>query len=147
MWRPSSVCMPPGCTAAARTPRSRCRWSKATAKRMFAVFERPYATRGLIRTPLKVGILKVHVRAAVTRRRHVDQASFRPNERRRNPVDQDKVAQVICAELCFEAVCRVPEGCWHHAGIGNDYIERFPFRQQLIRAGTHALEVGQIELN
>src|ERR1700682_1560250 len=55
---------------------------------------------GIIRSPLKVGILKVHVRAAVTRGRHVDQASSRPNERR-NPVDQDKVAQVIRPELRF----------------------------------------------
>jgi len=41
MCRPSSVWMPPGCTAVARTPLALCRRSNSTANRMLAVFERP----------------------------------------------------------------------------------------------------------
>jgi hypothetical protein len=41
MWRLSSVRMPPGSTAMARTPRSLCRRSNSTANRTLAVFERP----------------------------------------------------------------------------------------------------------
>jgi hypothetical protein len=95
---------------------------------------------------LKVGVLKVHVRAAVTGRRHVDQASSGANERR-NPVDQHKVAQVIGPELCFEAVGCVAELCGHYSGIGDDYIQRFAFLQQPVGSGAHALQVGKIEFN
>jgi hypothetical protein len=43
----------------------------------------------------------------VTRRRHIDQASARPNERS-NAVDQDKVAQVIRYRTAF----RSPSAVW-----------------------------------
>jgi hypothetical protein len=65
---------------------------------------------GIIGSPLKVGILQVHVRAAVTRRKHIDQPSARPNERSHR-VDQDKVAQMIRPELGFEAIGCVAEVC------------------------------------
>jgi hypothetical protein len=68
-------------------------------------------------------------------------------DKRRNPVDQDKVAQVIRAELCFEAIGRVAERCGHHSGIGDDHIQRFRFRQQPVGAGARAFQVGKIEFN
>ena len=100
----------------------------------------------LIGRALKVRILKIHVGSAVTRRRHVDQASSRSNERR-NSVDQDKVAQVIRRELRFEAIGCVAERGGHHPGIGHDHVERFSFCQQPVGTGTHAFQVGKIELN
>ena len=82
----------------------------------------------------------------MTGRGHVNQAPSPPNKRR-NPVDQDKVAQVIRAELRFESIGCVAERCGHHAGIGDDYVERFRLRQEPIGAGTHAFQVGKIEFN
>src|SRR6266536_1433697 len=73
---------------------------------------------------LKVGILKVHIRAAVTRRRYVDHPSSRPNERR-NPIDQNQMPTVIRSELRFEALGGVAERCGHHSGIGDDQVEVF----------------------
>jgi len=95
---------------------------------------------------LKVGILKVHVRAAVSRRRHIDQASSLPNERR-NPVEQNKVAQVIRPVLHFEAIGGVAERCGHHSGISDDHVEPFSLCQQPVGAGTHAFQVGKVEFN
>jgi hypothetical protein len=63
--------------------------------------------------------LKVDVGAAVTRRRHVDQTSS-PANQRRNPVDEDIVAQAT------EPVR------WD---IRDDNIEQFASRQQSIGAG------------
>ena len=68
-------------------------------------------------------------------------------DKRRNPVDQDKVAQVIGAELRLEAVGRMPKRRGHHARVGDDDIEGFALRQQSIGAGAHALETGEIERN
>jgi len=34
-----------------------------------------------------------------------------------------------------------------HSGIGDDHIQRFPFRQQPVGAGKHAFQVGKIEFN
>ena len=82
----------------------------------------------------------------MARRRHVDEASSRGNERR-NPVDQGKVAQVIRSELRFEAIGGVAERCGHDAGVGDDHVEGLTFFQELIGAGTHALQVAEIELN
>jgi hypothetical protein len=138
--------MIPGCTAAARTPRSRFRWSESYSKKNVRRLGAAIGNERLIGRALKVGILKVYVRAPVARGRHIDQASSRPNERR-SPIDQDKVAQVIAPELCFEAVGCVAERCGHHSSIGDDHIERLPVRQQPVGAGAHAFQVGKIEFN
>src|SRR5580658_9187026 len=67
---------------------------------------------GLIGRVLKVGILEVDIGIAVTARRKIDQPPARTNERR-NPVDQDKVAQVIGTELRFEAIAGAAQGRGH----------------------------------
>ena len=74
----------------------------------------------------------------MTGRRQVDQPPAIP-DKRRNPVDQDKVAEVIRPELRLEAVGCVAERCGHHSCIGDDHLERVPFCQQRVGAGTHAL--------
>src|ERR1700682_3412116 len=61
------------------------------------------SNEGIIGSPFKVGILKVNVGEAVTRRRQVDQPSS-GTDKRRYAVNEHKVAQVIGAELCFKAV-------------------------------------------
>ena len=73
---------------------------------------------------LKVGIVEVHVRVAMTGRRQIDEPPAIA-DKRRNAVDQDKVAQVIRAELRFEAVRSVAERCGHHSRICDDNVERF----------------------
>jgi len=93
-------------------------YSKKDVRRLRAAI----GNERLIGRVLKVGILKVYVRAPVARGRHIDQASSRP-DKRRNPLDQDKVAQVIGPELCFEAFGCVAERCGHHSSIGDDHIQ------------------------
>src|SRR5580700_608070 len=100
----------------------------------------------LVRRPLKVGILEVDIRIAVTQRRKIDQPPATANQRG-NTVNQDKVAKMIGTELCFEAVDGVAERRGHHSGIGNDHIERLCLRQQSVGTGTHAFQVGKIEFN
>src|SRR6266849_746487 len=82
----------------------------------------------LIGRPLKVGILNVNVRKTVTGRRQIDQSPSCA-KKTRNPVDQDKVAEVIGAELCFKAVRRMPQRCRHHSRIGDDHVERIALCQ------------------
>src|SRR5579862_2607552 len=91
----------------------------------------------VIGCPLEIRIVQVDVGIAVTCRRHVNQASSRPDEGR-NPVDQDKVAEMISPELRFEAVGGVAERCSHHSGIGDDHVEWFGFCEQRVSARTHA---------
>src|SRR5215472_516554 len=75
---------------------------------------------------LEVGIVQVYVRIAMPGRRQVDEPPAIANKRRK-PIDQGKVAQVIRPELRFEAVGCVAEWCGHHARIGDDSVERLSF--------------------
>jgi hypothetical protein len=43
-------------------------------------------------------------------------------EKRRNPVDQDKMSKVIGAELRFKAVRRLAQRRGHYAGVGDDDV-------------------------
>ena len=95
---------------------------------------------------LKIGIVQVYVGKTVTCGREVDQpAAFA--QKRRNPVDQDKVAEMIGAKLRLKAIRRVAKGSGHHARVGDNHVEELPLRQQLIRTFTHAFEAGQIKRN
>ena len=63
------VRIPPDATRVARTPRPLSLLSSATAYKIFAVLERPYAVKGLIRSVLEIRIFDVHVTDLMTRRR------------------------------------------------------------------------------
>src|SRR5262249_60963779 len=89
---------------------------------------------GVVRRPLKVGILKINVGEAVSGGRQVDQPSSRADQRS-NPVDEDKVAKMIDAELCFEAIRGTPKWCSHHSRISNDDVKGLSRRQQGSAAG------------
>src|SRR5262249_3540271 len=80
------------------------------------------SNEGIIRRTLKVGIVKVNIRKAVTGRREINHPSTCADQRR-NPVHQNKVAKVISAKLGLEAIRRVTKRCRHHTGIGNDHVE------------------------
>src|SRR5580658_5273341 len=66
----------------------------------------------VVEGPLKVGILQIYVGYAMTGGRQVDQPSS-GTDQWRNPVDEDKVTEMICAELRFKAVHRVAERSGH----------------------------------
>src|SRR5277367_6901470 len=65
---------------------------------------------GIIGCLLKIGILEVNFREAVTCGRQIDQPPSW-TDKRRDPVHQDKVAQMIRAELHLETVTRAAKGC------------------------------------
>src|ERR1700676_4186425 len=76
------------------------------------------SNKWFIGRPLKVGIVQVHVGEAVAGRGQIDQP--RPGtHQRRNPVDEDKVSQVIGPELRLEPVCRVAERSGHDSRVGD----------------------------
>src|ERR1700757_3558830 len=68
-------------------------------------------------------------------------------DERSNPVDQYKVAQVIGTELHLEAVNRSAKGGCHHARVGDNNIEGFSLRQELISARSHALKLSRVKVN
>src|SRR6266852_1932823 len=72
--------------------------------------------------PLKVGIFEVDVRKTVPCGRQVDQPSPCA-DKRPNPVHQDKMAQMIGAELRFKAVRGMAKRCGHHSRISDDHVE------------------------
>src|SRR5262245_40588 len=80
------------------------------------------SNEGIVRRPLKFGILKINVGEAVSRGRQVDQPSSSADQRR-NPVDEDEVAQMIDAELRFEAIRGMPKRRGHHSRIRNDDVK------------------------
>src|SRR5215467_11952805 len=100
----------------------------------------------LVRRTLEVGIVQLHVGVAVARRRQVDQTAARLDERR-DPVHEDEMAQMIGAELRFKTVQGLAKRRGHHAGVGDDDIERLASRQKLVRGMAEAFETGQIELD
>src|SRR5882724_585707 len=100
--------------------------------------------KGFIRGPLKIRILQIDVREAVSSRRQIDQSAAGADQRS-EAVDQDKVSQVVGAELRLEAVCRVAKWRRHDAGIRNQHIERRALRQQRICAGANALQTREVQ--
>src|ERR1700722_15701345 len=78
----------------------------------------------------KVRIVEVDVGIAMTRGRHIDQPPPTSKEQG-NAVYQNKVGQMIWSELRLKTVGRLTELCCHHAGIGDDDVARFRFREQL----------------
>jgi hypothetical protein len=87
---------------------------------------------GLIGRPFKVGILEIDVGVAVTGRRQVDQPSSGA-DKRRDAVNEDEVAQLIGAELCFKAVDGMAKRCGHHARVGDDHVEGFTLCEHALR--------------
>lgn len=79
---------------------------------------------GFIGRPLKIGIFQVDIGKAVTCRRQIDQPPTCAKQRR-NPVDQDEVAEVIGAELSLKSIRRMAERCRHHSRVGDDHIKGF----------------------
>src|SRR5580658_1157784 len=66
----------------------------------------------IVSGPLEIGVVEVHIGEAMSGRRKVNQASAGANQRG-NPVYQDKVAQVIGAELRLKSVHRVAKWSGH----------------------------------
>src|SRR5271167_1119950 len=82
----------------------------------------------------------------MTGRRQVDKPPAIA-DKRCNPVDQDKVSQVVCSELRFKAVGCTAVRCRHHPRICDNHVEDSSLCQQLVGTGTYALQVGKIEFN
>ena len=68
-------------------------------------------------------------------------------EERRDAVDEDEVAEMIGAELGFEAVGGVAEGGGHDAGVGDEDVERAALCEELAGGGADALEAREVELD
>ena len=100
----------------------------------------------VIGCPLKVGILQIDIGVTVTRRSQVNQPASRA-DKTRNPVNENKVAQMIGPELRLKTSRRFAKRRGHDAGVGDNDIEGVASCHQLIGAGTHALEIGEVELN
>src|SRR5262249_50923492 len=97
---------------------------------------------GVIRRPLKVGIVEVDIGIAVTQRGKIDQPSAFADQRC-YPIDQDKMAKVIGAELRLKAIRGMAKRCGHHSGISDDHIKGLTAGEQSIDAVMHALEIGK----
>ena len=63
----------------------------------------------VIGCPLKVGILQINIGVTVTRRSQVNQPASRA-DKTRNPVNENKVAQMIGPELRLKTSRRLPKG-------------------------------------
>src|ERR1700722_20074577 len=102
--------------------------------------------KGLVRRSLKIGIVEVDVRVSMSRRRQIHESPAVANQPS-NPVDEDKVAQMVGSELCLETVGRVAERCSHNARVGDNDVEQLTLCKELIRRSAHALEITKIKLN
>src|ERR1700735_3477679 len=138
--------MPPGCTAAARAHRGRPAVFEGNCEKDVRCFGPPIRNERLVGCSLKVGILEVHIGEAMTRGREADQPPT-CTDKRSNPVDQYKVAQVIGAELRLEGVSRTAKGSGHHTCIGDNSVERFAPFQEVTSAVSHAFKISQVKLN
>src|SRR4029077_16384572 len=72
----------------------------------------------VVRSALKVRVLKIDVGEAVPGRCEINQPSS-STQKRHNPVHQHEVAEVIRAELRLESILGMTEWCRHDTSIGN----------------------------
>src|ERR1700758_4287737 len=98
----------------------------------------------IVSRPLEVGIGEIHIGEPMPGRREVDQASAGTNQRS-NAIDQNKMAEMVGAELRLKTVHGVPEWSGHDSCIGYDHVESLAARQKFIGAGADALQTGEIE--
>src|SRR6201999_2568580 len=78
------------------------------------------------------------------RRREADE----PPTRLQQPgdaIDEHEVTEMIGTELRLETIRGLALRACHHAGIGDDDVERLACLDQGVGTGTHAPEVSQIE--
>src|ERR1700723_2449839 len=71
----------------------------------------------IVSRALEIGVVEVHVGEAMPGRREVDQTTARANQRG-NAIHQDKMAEVVGAELRLKAVQGVPKWSRHDSRIG-----------------------------
>jgi hypothetical protein len=119
---------------------------KGNCKKDVCCLRSAVCQKGIIRSSLEIGIVKVHIREAVACRGQVHEPSACA-KKLCNPVYQDEVAQVIGAELHLEMVGCTAKRRGHHACIGDDHIERLVLSEQLIGAVSDTHETGQIEFD
>src|SRR5215813_12023921 len=101
---------------------------------------------GLVGSAFEIRIFEVDVRIPVSGGRQIDNASTWTNEKS-NPVDQNKVAEVIGAELHFKAIDGFGKRCCHDASVGDDDVERLAFCDKFVCRGANAFEAGKIEFD
>jgi hypothetical protein len=71
----------------------------------------------LARRTFKAGVVEIHVREPMPRRRQRDDSTAR-RDQRCQAIDEHKMPQMmIRAELRLESVCRFAKGCRHHTRV------------------------------
>jgi hypothetical protein len=95
---------------------------------------------------LKIRIVEVDIGAAMSRRRKIDEPGAGLHQRR-DPVDQNEMAEVIGPELRLEPVRRLAEWRPRNASVGDDEVERPAVVDQPIGAGAYAHKRRQVELD
>ena len=136
--------MPPGWTAAARTPRLAMPLVESNREENVGCLGPAVSDERIVSRPLEIGVVEVHIGEAMPGRREVDKASACANQRG-NAIYQYEVAQVVGAELRLKAVHGVPKWSRHDSCIRYDHVERLPARKEFVGAGADALQTGQIE--
>jgi hypothetical protein len=93
----------------------------------------------LIRPLLELDVVEDHRRHVMAARADRDDAARRAaQQRRRQQTGEEKVAEVIRAELHLEAVARLGEGTSHDTGVVDQHVEPRMARQEALGEGTDA---------
>ena len=138
--------MPPGWTAAARTPRGAVALVERDREQDVGGFRAPVGHEGAVRRAFETGIVEIDVGKAVPGGGKTHQSRAVAHQRR-DAVDQYEMAKVVGTELRLEAVGCSAEGRSHHARIGDDEVERLGLRVERVGAGAHAGQGGEVELD
>jgi hypothetical protein len=94
----------------------------------------------IVRSALEGGVFEIDVSEAVPRRCEINQPSSCP-EKRRNPVHQYEMAEVIRAELRFESILSMTEWCRYDTSIAMITSNGSPF---FSNASAHALTLVRL---
>ena len=100
----------------------------------------------IVRSAFETGIGEIDVGVAMSCGRKIDEAAARAEERR-DAIDEDEVAEMIGAELRFESVGGFAEGSGHHAGVGDDDVDRLAFGDEFVGSGADAFEIAEVEFD
>jgi hypothetical protein len=131
----------PGCTEKAETPRFRMRLSKSSAKSPLAVFALRVGDPWIVFPALEHQIVEVHIAHTVRTRREFDQARRRVTPKQRCEQDrQEKMPQVIGAELTLESVRGLRIGTAHDARVVEQHGDVVVRCEDALRAGANAGE-------
>ena len=109
-------------------------------------FRAAIGDEGIVRRAFETGIGEIDVGVAMSGGGEVDEAAA-GSQQRCDAIHENKVTEMVGAELRFKSVGGFAEGRRHHARVGDDDVERLAFGDEFVGSGADAFEIAEVEFD